>query len=122
LREASVALIKIDVEGSEVEVLTGAEETIRAAEPWILCEVLHRDPVAEPESYRRRCAELMQRVTSLGYVVERLVQDESGSRIESIEAVESFPDQVWADGSERLCDYLFVRQAEVETARRLLVA
>lgn len=40
-------LVKIDVETHEPRVLAGAMETIRAARPWIVCEVL---PSTEPDA------------------------------------------------------------------------
>lgn len=46
--------IKCDVEGAELEVLRGAEQTIRAHRPWILCET-HSD------ANDRACRELLHR-------------------------------------------------------------
>ncbi len=58
-----VALIKIDVEGSELQVVRGAKETIRRDRPRVICEVL-------PNLLARAgtCpAELFDEMTSLGY-------------------------------------------------------
>src|SRR5919199_1301681 len=43
--------LKIDVEGGEQEVLSGARETIRRYRPIIQCEVLGKRPVAELPNY-----------------------------------------------------------------------
>jgi len=116
---ADIALIKIDTEGSELDVLRGMEATIRRTQPWILCEVLHRDEAAEPELYCRRCAELMRLLGGLGYRVQRTVHDET--HIGALEEVSEFPDQVWADESIRLCDYLFVPASDLSLTREVLL-
>jgi len=116
---AEIALIKIDTEGSELEVLRGMEVTIRASQPWILCEVLHRDEAAEPEPYRQRCAGLMRVLGELGYRVQRAVHDET--RIDALEDVSEFPNRVWTADSIRLCDYLFVPASDLSQTREVLL-
>lgn len=121
LGEAEIALIKIDTEGSELEVLRGMEETVRRARPWILCEVLHRDALADSESYRLRCAELMHLVSGLDYSVQRIVQNAGGSKIDGLQPVNEFPDHAWTEESPRNCDYLFVPASDVAESREVLI-
>lgn len=121
LPEPQVALVKIDVEGSELEVLRGMESTIRELRPWIICEVLHRDSSADHETYRQRCAELMGLIRSLGYEVQRIVQDATGMRVHDLHAIAEFPDVEWNEFSSTECDYLFLPASDVGSARRLLV-
>jgi len=52
--------IKCDVEGAEVEVLRGAERTLREHRPWILCEM-------HSEANDRTCRELLE---NLGYKID----------------------------------------------------
>jgi FkbM family methyltransferase len=52
--------IKCDVEGAEAEVLRGAEQTIRAHRPWILCET-------HSEANDRACRELLRQ---FGYTLD----------------------------------------------------
>lgn len=54
--------IKIDVEGAEVEVLTGGAEVLQTKRPWILCEV-------HSEASDRSAREFLGK---LGYIVESL--------------------------------------------------
>lgn len=119
--EPEISLIKIDVEGSEIEVLRGMRSTIERTRPWILCEVLHRDLFAEPEPYRQRCAELMRLVVGMGYVVLHVVQDDQGASIKGLETVDAFPDSVWhEEDSLFACDYLFVPEGDSGAALELL--
>lgn len=121
LSDPEIALIKIDVEGSELQVLHGMESTLRRTRPWIICEVLHRDALAEQEPYRVRSTELMQFVTGVGYSVHRIVQEVGGSRIDGLEPLGQFPDIVWNNDSARLCDYLFVPSGDSAEALNLLL-
>jgi FkbM family methyltransferase len=104
-----VSFIKIDVEGGELRTLAGMAQLIGKDQPWILCEVLHRDVHADRESYLKRCSDLMSLIRSYGYDVHRLIQSEDGSRVTGFEATSEFPDRVYrAPSSAQECDYLFV--------------
>jgi hypothetical protein len=61
-------MVKIDVEGAEMEVLRGLEQSIRAYKPILLYEVDDQDP----KLFLKRQAELDTFVISLGYVVSHL--------------------------------------------------
>jgi len=116
---ADIALIKIDTEGSELDVLRGMETTVRRTQPWILCEVLHRDEMANAEPHRQRCTALMRLLGELGYRVQRAVHDET--RVDALEDVSEFPDRVWTADSIRLCDYLFVPASDLSQTREVLL-
>ena len=115
-----ISLIKIDVEGGELQVLRGMEATLRRRRGWILCEVLHRDRHADADDYQRRCSELMRFLEDLGYSVLRIIIGTSGSSVDGLEAVSSFPQVVYEEESVRACEYLFVPSAEAADARKLL--
>lgn len=120
LEEPDVALVKIDVEGAELSVLRGMAEMLRAKQPWIICEVLHRDAFAQPEPYQQRLDELMKLLVDIGFESHRLVQDPSGARIVDLVRIDAFPDRRWDDASARECDYLFVPQPEAAKARLVI--
>ena len=120
LPQSSTSLLKIDVEGTELDVLRGMETTVRNEHPWIICEVLHRDTYADEEPYRQRCSDLMRLLTKLEYSVLLILRNRDDSRVEDLKTIEAFPDVVWAEGSEQLCDYLFVPASEIEAAQHVL--
>ena len=102
-----IALIKIDVEGGEGEVLSGMRETLRTKRPWVMCEVLHRDPLAEETAYRTRLASIEALLGELDFRMYRIVRSRDDSQVEDIVSVAAFPDAVWSEKSSAECDYLF---------------
>jgi len=78
-----VAVLKVDVEGAELEVMRGLEETIRRCRPAILFEVLpnysghERSPIPADAAarHRTRAAELMHLLQELGYRIEQVQRD-----------------------------------------------
>jgi FkbM family methyltransferase len=75
----TASVVKIDVEGGEVDVVEGLQELLRRSAPYVFCEVLPVfDPAAEIGRFRlarqRRLVELLH---DLGYVIFRMFVDET---------------------------------------------
>jgi hypothetical protein len=114
-----IALIEIDVEGAELEVLRGAEHTINSTRPWIICEVLHRDLFADAKSYHERLALLARFIAQIQYEVLRIVRTSDAARVSRLERVSGFPEKVWHAGSEAECDYLLVPYGQGAEAQNM---
>lgn len=107
LLEDPVAVVKIDVEGGEVGVLRGMAGTLSSQKPWIVCEVLRRDPSADPAAYERRVNDLSSLLHDLGYSVWNLLKSDGGEGVQGLSRIETFPLEPYAPENEELCDYLF---------------
>lgn len=72
-----ISIIKIDVEGAELEVIRSAHQTIGEDRPFIVIEVL---PVYSPENKMRKARqdELETMITDLGYRIFRVIQTNTG--------------------------------------------
>jgi len=122
LLDHPITLVKIDVEGSELEVLRGMQQILKETGACVLCEVLHRDRSADPEEYRARLGRLSELLLHLNYEAHRIVQAHDGKELTGLLHVASFPDVCWHDGSEFECDYLFIPAGQSAAAREALLA
>jgi FkbM family methyltransferase len=106
-----VAIIKIDVEGGELEVIRGAIDTIARCAPYIFCEIL---PVFDPASatgvFRtRRQAALLQTLRPMGYVLFRIGADDSLTELRGIEP----------HGDLSRCNYVLVPRSRLPSFREI---
>ena len=106
LGEPALALIKIDVEGSELEVLQGMTRTLQRDAPPILCEVLLADPAADRALYQQRTEALHAFLRQLDYRIFR-VQFTSDGVFRGFSEVPFFPVDSWTPERANECDYLF---------------
>jgi FkbM family methyltransferase len=106
-----IALLKIDVEGGELEVVSGLVETLRRSSPIVFCEILPVfDESTENGQFRKqRQDRLLATLRALGYVVFRMQQDESVVELADI--------ATHADLA--LTNYAFVPAPQVESFRAL---
>jgi FkbM family methyltransferase len=103
------AMIKIDVEGGELEVLQGLQQTLAGDRPPVLCEVLPVYDAADRRgAFRLQRQEAMEALLAdLDYLILRLERD--GSMLQR--------STIGVHGDLAHCDYLFLpaeRLADVE--------
>jgi FkbM family methyltransferase len=106
-----IALVKIDVEGGEVEVIRGLVETVRRCMPIVFCEVL---PVFDENTdngmFRKgRQEQFVATLQGLGYRMFRMLADDT---IVELTAIETHADL-------SLTNYAFVPPAEHAAFRGL---
>jgi len=103
---SDVAVIKVDVEGGELEVLQGLRETIRRDAPYLFCEVLPvYDAASENGRFRlHRQSLLRDLVRGLGYAIFRVHGDAS------VEELEEFG----THGELSLSNYVFVPRRDAD--------
>jgi FkbM family methyltransferase len=80
-------LIKIDVEGFELDVIKGLQETLRRESPIIICEILPNYLEKDSERYKRQI-ELEEILVKLDYSVYRV--DEQNSKLMYLEKIGLF--------------------------------
>jgi FkbM family methyltransferase len=113
------ALIKIDVEGSELAVLRGMTTTLARERPALICEVLLRDRAADPERHRRTTAELRAFLDDLDYRIFALRPRRPGAGVRA-EPVDDFPQNVWSRARANQCDYIFLPEEGIARYLQIL--
>ncbi len=108
----SVAMIKIDVEGAELEVLTGLKKKITEDHPVILVEILpaYNKEVVDRIERQNKIAELLKEI---GYDILRIHKNESKKNVSSLEKLPSFD----IHGNIDLSDYALI---PTEMSERML--
>src|SRR5262249_26387993 len=86
LDAGEVGVMKVDVEGAELEALRGLERTLRATRPHVICEILPVMDASRPTGLLRmeRQEALLHFIRPLGYRVYRVYDDAEIEPIESI--------------------------------------
>lgn len=103
-----ITFIKIDIEGAELEALTGMINTIRRSRPPILCEVLFTDSQADIAAHETRNEKLMHLLKQLDYEVLHLHKSPDNARVADAKKIDFFASQYWTPQNKNLCDYLFI--------------
>lgn len=103
LQDQPVGIIKIDVEGAELEVIANLQEVIRKDKPIIICEIL---PVytSQNEFRLNRQKKLLQIISELDYHIYRIGLDGSFVKIDTIEVHDQLDE----------CNYLFLHSGQIK--------
>lgn len=107
IKDHSKVLVKIDVEGAELDVINGMRDYIRANRPIIICEVLHAHSADQLAFCRNRNAELLQLLSSDGYMLTRIIKGSDQTTVVGFDEIDVFDDVVYNSNSGNLCDYVF---------------
>jgi FkbM family methyltransferase len=114
LRVGRVGLIKIDVEGAELEVVRGLRETLRRDQPHVVCEILPTHDESDRRwAFRKpRQDALLDLLRGAGYRMFRLLETGGAMRLEAIES----------HGDLALSNYAFVRSGADDAFLRAIGA
>jgi FkbM family methyltransferase len=118
LADRTFGVVKIDVEGAELEVMKGFRNKIRRDRPPILCEVLFTDPKGSLDESRTRNEQLAELLNDLGYNVWQIHKTQDGQGIENLQKINAFENAYYMPGNAALCDYLFLPD---ESAGKILL-
>lgn len=96
----AIAVVKLDVEGAEWDVLDGLQETLRQYRPFVLAEILptYDESTHELMARRERADRIVALMHGLDYTMARACHDDG--TLVPLDAVE-------AHGDIEACDYLF---------------
>lgn len=112
-------LIKIDVEGAELNVLRGMTDTLVTDRPPVLCEVLLRDKHADTPEYFGWTRELTQFLAEINYQAYQIDKNKFRPALRN-SPTSAFPLHAWTPLRAGRCDYLFLPAEKATQIRRTL--
>lgn len=102
------AIVKIDVEGGELEVLSGMEQYIARARPIIICEILHSDSLSKVAGAIQKNKNIMDLLVGKNYKVFRVLKSRNEEQFIGLYQIDEFSSGVWNQSiSPFYCDYVF---------------
>lgn len=111
-----IAIIKIDVEGAELEALRGMRQFLSTNRPYVSCEVLHAHSSAQVPMVEARNSAITNLLEEIRYDAYRIVKERQ-ERVIGLEAVDQFETGLWDPvTSPARCDYLLVPREKADTA------
>lgn len=100
-----ISLVKIDVEGGELDVIIGMQESLSKHKPVVVCEILDSHTQENIPSMQSRADKLVQIMKTLQYDMYRIL--DTDGKI-TPEPVEKAIIKKWTPESWNLNDYLFL--------------
>lgn len=109
-----IGIIKVDVEGAELEVISGAKQTISDHRPVLIIEIL---PAYSEENMNRinRQSQIESIFKDLGYNFFRIKKD-NANHFKGLIGIDTFQ----VDGKISQCDYLLVPEEKIDQLSQLL--
>jgi len=104
----NIGIVKIDVEGAELEVIKGMQQSIAQYKPIIICEILdsHSEEVLEFTSSRAKS--VFQLLQGLNYMAYKIKVSQNDNCILELELQENIVVKLWSKESAFNNDYLFI--------------
>jgi FkbM family methyltransferase len=103
-----VSIIKIDVEGAELQTLRGMREYLSTSRTPVVCEVLRRGAGADAETYAQRSEALMALLEAIGYQPFVIHKSDDRREVVDLERIGFFPLEPYSAETAELNDYIFM--------------
>jgi hypothetical protein len=101
--------MKVDVEGFENEVLTGAQELLKAKRPFVLCEVLHAHRDSEVGLNNARKLLLEGLLREMNYdILQIYLSPDDRNTFQGLSPIDAFPKDLLWKSAPHTCDFIFV--------------
>ncbi|HLH10870.1 MAG TPA: FkbM family methyltransferase [Methylovirgula sp.] len=104
----AIGLVKVDVEGAELQVLQGMHQSLKDFRPPLLCEILGADAQADIAKYEATLEALTDFLHAHDYTVFNVQKDRLELLFLGLVKTAKFPVRVWTQENAHECDYLII--------------
>jgi FkbM family methyltransferase len=116
LDSGKISLVKIDVEGAELEVILGMGKAINTYRPIVFCEVLDSYSFQTLDFTQERASRLSKLLVEWNYRVIQLIKSDNIQLIHAFNLIDDFHIVEWSHKSDLKNDYLFVPKEKLSIA------
>lgn len=112
-----ISLIKIDVEGAELGVLTSLKNCLVQKSPVVVCEILWAHNESKLKDNEERNKAIMELMNEVGYSVYQIIKDEQKSKIKYLKKISKLENKVYSNENREECDYLMIENKFEDTIK-----
>lgn len=103
----SVSLVKIDVEGAELQVLETMKDFISHFKPLVICEILWSHNQEKLPDCAKRNEGIINLLNEINYSIYQIHKSKNHDKIEKLVKINSIENKIFSLENEDFCDYLF---------------
>lgn len=107
-----ISVLKIDVEGAELNVLYGLIKTLREQKIFIICEILWAHLEEKLEETERRNTNIKKFLDESDYLIFQIIKSADNNFVDSLKKISKLQNQVFSEENRILCEYLILHKEE----------
>jgi FkbM family methyltransferase len=115
LNNQKISFVKIDAEGSELEVIEGMKQSIQKYQPIIVCEVLDSHNSSTLKYTQSRTTELCRLIHSLNYSIFHIKKEPSKNQIIDFIKINEICIRQYTFESSLMNDYIFCPKKKIQS-------
>ena len=110
----NISLIKINVEGAELEVLYGMEKVLKELKPIKICEILWAHNNQKLLDCKKRNDSTIKTLSDSNYLIYQIIKSADANLVESFKKISTIENTVYTEENRELCDYLLIYSEELQ--------
>ena len=107
---SSLLIVKIDVEGAELEVLESMKSVLIMERPVVLCEILWAHNQDKLRHFEDKVEKLFRLLLEINYSLFQIIKSKDMNNVKSLRKLTQIKAEAYRQDNKDECDYLLVHQ------------